>query len=206
MIDTLPFARLINQYKSDEEPAAYGIVPEVLLLIVLVASVVYGPIVLSGYLSYMALILWFFAAYLLFALALSNLKTMELLDKLTMPLTIVAIAYQIVNSLIHNDVGVFWSALLGGLIVGGLPWLLYQLSKGESIGGGDVKLAFAAGILLGWKLGLISLILFLILIVASALIIKIMIAPRRGNTQIGTGDIWLLSISACFIFGHLLLG
>lgn len=45
---------------------------------------------------------------------------------------------------------------IGLLAVSGFLWLLYQLSGGTAIGGGDVKLMGAAGLLLGWKLAIVA--------------------------------------------------
>ena len=40
--------------------------------------------------------------------------------------------------------------LIGLLCVSGFTWIIYQVSRGTAIGGGDVKLMAAAGLLLGW--------------------------------------------------------
>jgi prepilin signal peptidase PulO-like enzyme (type II secretory pathway) len=42
--------------------------------------------------------------------------------------------------------------LLGGLLVGGFFYGMFQFSKGRWIGGGDVKLGFLVGFLVGWKM------------------------------------------------------
>lgn len=52
---------------------------------------------------------------------------------------------------------------IGLLAVSGFLWLLYQLSGGTAIGGGDVKLMGAAGLLLGWKLAIVAFLLGCIL-------------------------------------------
>lgn len=48
---------------------------------------------------------------------------------------------------------------IGLVAVSGFLWILYQLSRGAAIGGGDVKLMGAAGLLLGWKLAIVAFIL-----------------------------------------------
>lgn len=52
---------------------------------------------------------------------------------------------------------------IGLLAVSGFLWILYQLSKGAAIGGGDVKLMGAAGLLMGWKLSVLAFLLGCIL-------------------------------------------
>ena len=52
---------------------------------------------------------------------------------------------------------------IGLLAVSTFLWILYQVSHGAAIGGGDVKLMGAAGLLLGWKLSIIAFLLGCIL-------------------------------------------
>lgn len=48
--------------------------------------------------------------------------------------------------------------LIGMLLVSGVLYLLYYFSNGSAIGGGDVKLMAACGLLLGWKLVIVAFI------------------------------------------------
>ena len=48
---------------------------------------------------------------------------------------------------------------LGGLIVGGFFYFLFMISRGRWIGGGDVKLGFSLGFLVGWKMSYLFLML-----------------------------------------------
>lgn len=49
--------------------------------------------------------------------------------------------------------------LIGMVCVSGFLYLLYLFTGGRGIGGGDIKLMFAAGLLLGWKHIILALIL-----------------------------------------------
>lgn len=49
--------------------------------------------------------------------------------------------------------------LIGMVCVSGFLLLLYLITKGRGIGGGDIKLMAAAGLLLGWKHIILALIL-----------------------------------------------
>lgn len=53
--------------------------------------------------------------------------------------------------------------LVGFLIVSGVLAVLYYVSKGRAIGGGDVKLMAVCGLLLGWKLIIMAFLLGCIL-------------------------------------------
>ena len=53
-----------------------------------------------------------------------------------------------------------WLEYIIGFFVVSIPLaLIYYISKGRAIGGGDVKLMAVAGLFLGWKLNLVALIL-----------------------------------------------
>ena len=50
------------------------------------------------------------------------------------------------------DFNNFFDYLIGFFIVSGFLLILYIITKGRAIGGGDIKLMAAAGLLLGWQL------------------------------------------------------
>lgn len=52
---------------------------------------------------------------------------------------------------------------IGLFAVSGFLWILYQISNGTAIGGGDVKLMGVAGLLIGWKLSILAFLLGCIL-------------------------------------------
>ncbi len=53
-----------------------------------------------------------------------------------------------------------WSQYVIGLIsVSGFLYIIYLLTKGRGIGGGDIKLMAACGLLIGWKLNILALVL-----------------------------------------------
>lgn len=69
-----------------------------------------------------------------------------------------------------------WTGLLGGAILFGLLLLIAVGSRG-GMGGGDIKLALAIGLALGWRLGLVSL--FLAFMVGGILAVAVLIRGRR---------------------------
>ena len=53
-----------------------------------------------------------------------------------------------------------WSQYVIGLVsVSGFLYILYITTNGRGIGGGDVKLMAACGLLIGWKLNILALVL-----------------------------------------------
>lgn len=69
--------------------------------------------------------------------------------------------------------------LIGMICVSGLLGILYLLSGGRAIGGGDIKLMFACGLILGWKL--ILLAFFLGCIIGSVVHIIRMSVKKAGR-------------------------
>lgn len=69
--------------------------------------------------------------------------------------------------------------LIGMICVSGLLGILYLLTGGRAIGGGDIKLMFACGLILGWKL--ILLAFFLGCIIGSVVHIIRMSVKKAGR-------------------------
>lgn len=58
-----------------------------------------------------------------------------------------------------NANGAWLEYVIGFFAVSLLLYLIYVISRGSAMGGGDVKLMAAAGLFLGWKLAIVALIL-----------------------------------------------
>ena len=75
-------------------------------------------------------------------------------------------------------------ALVGGLVGGGVLWLIgeayFRYSGQEGMGGGDVKMLAMIGAFLGWQLVLVTLVLSS---VAGSLIGLLVIAVKRGGMK-----------------------
>lgn len=74
----------------------------------------------------------------------------------------------------------FPSALLGSLIGGGFFALIVLSSRGRWMGGGDVKLGFLMGLILGWQHILVALFLAF---VGGALVGVFLIAGKKKNLK-----------------------
>lgn len=197
---SIPFVRWA--YPEDKKSDLNGlfqkrsILPELLLGVVLYASFNSWADTTQSVGSTVIYAVWAVIVFALFTLALTNIKTLMLPDAITRPLTIIIVVFQFLLAALTNDWGVLGSALLGGLIVGGIPFLLFQVSQGRWIGGGDVKLGFAAGLLLGWKIGLLC-VGFMVALTALSILIEYIsskFSKMKTPYRIGTGVLWVLSI------------
>ncbi|MBP7857625.1 MAG: prepilin peptidase [Candidatus Saccharimonadales bacterium] len=83
------------------------------------------------------------------ALGVYDYKWYILPDKLVFTLLGVAILQAAAMSILHREWRLLIDPALGGILLFGLFWLIYQISDGQGIGGGDVKLALPLGIIAG---------------------------------------------------------
>jgi prepilin signal peptidase PulO-like enzyme (type II secretory pathway) len=110
--------------------------------------------------NYLNLIYYLGVVYLLWIILVWDFKYMIIPDFLIITGIIATLIYQLYRIAFLDSNWLFLGELfLGGLLLGGFFGILYWFSKGKWIGGGDVKLGFWLGLLLGYKL-----IYFLLLI------------------------------------------
>ncbi|MFJ1775863.1 prepilin peptidase [Streptomyces anulatus] len=82
-------------------------------------------------------------------LAVVDRRVHRLPDPLTLPLTAAAVLLLGGAALLPGHAGSWTSGLLGGLALGGFYFLLFLINP-NGMGFGDVKLALALGVALGW--------------------------------------------------------
>lgn len=90
---------------------------------------------------------------LIYCLMTSALLTLSLIDWRTyeIPPGINAFLFILGVAAAELDRGKLLSHLAGMVCVSGFLGILYLISRGRAIGGGDIKLMFACGLILGWK-------------------------------------------------------
>ncbi len=92
--------------------------------------------------------LWLVSLVMLVALTVYDLRWMLLPNRIVFPLLGVAVVQVLLRSL-DNGADEILSSFGALLVAGGIFYILFQVSSGKWIGGGDVKLGFALGLLLG---------------------------------------------------------
>lgn len=95
------------------------------------------------------LVVWLLAAPVAVLLALVDRAVHRLPDRLTLPLAAGTAALLGGAALLPGHAGTWPSALLGGLVLGAGYFVLFLVNPG-GMGFGDVKLALALGVALGW--------------------------------------------------------
>ncbi|MEA5002010.1 MAG: prepilin peptidase [Christensenella sp.] len=136
-----------------------------------------GLYILSFYifgLSWMTLVAWAFVSVLIVA-SMIDIRTFEIPDGASIALLVIGIA-----CFFLPDTLLWWERLLGALCAAGPLLLIVLLSRGNAMGLGDVKLMAAAGLVLGWKLSLFSL---LAAVVIGAVVGVILIASKKKGRK-----------------------
>lgn len=98
---------------------------------------------------------------LLYALLFSALITLSVIDFRTYEIPLGINVFILALGLVRvvTDYTNWLGYAIGLLCVSGFLYIIYQATKGRGIGGGDIKLMAACGLLLGWKLTVLAFIL-----------------------------------------------
>jgi len=99
--------------------------------------------------SWWLLAIWLVELTLLIVMSVYDLRWMILPNRVMVPALGVAVVYAAVAAALSGDwTALGWSAV-AAVVAGGVFYLLAVLTKGRGMGGGDIKLAFVMGVLLG---------------------------------------------------------
>lgn len=133
---------------------------ELTTVILFVSSYLLWPLSLHGY-GLFDFIAWLFFLVGFIAIAIYDLRWFIVPNVIVYPLIILGFIYVAVNFLVFKGgASSLIHPLWGAVIISGTFYLLYQLSGGKWIGGGDVKLGFCLG-LISWGAVESLLVLFI---------------------------------------------
>jgi leader peptidase (prepilin peptidase) / N-methyltransferase len=126
------------------------------------------------------------------------------IDTKTIPnsLLIYILAVGIVSCFFNSEMP-FYEKLLG-IIAGGAPLLLINILSHGNMGWGDILFTSAAGLLLGWRLSLVSLF-FAFIIGAIIGIIYMLAAHKDRKSQIPFGPFLALGMITAVFLGNMLI-
>lgn len=97
------------------------------------------------------------------------------------------------------DLSAWQRHLIGAVCVSGVLTIIYEVSGGRAIGGGDVKLMFSCGLILGWKPIILSL--FLSCIIASVIHL-ILIHVKNAGKVLAMGPYLSVGIFIAALWGN----
>lgn len=152
------------------------------------------------------LIIWLVSLVGFMALIVYDLRWMLLPNKIVFPITGLAIIKVLGIALFFD--GGFQSiinAVLGLAIAGGIFYVLFQVSNGKWIGGGDVKLGFALGLLLGTPT-LALMMLFVASLLGTLIALPGLITKKLQRTSmLPFGPFLIIGTILVKLFGQTLL-
>ncbi len=151
--------------------------------------------------DYVSFALWLAVLSALILLALFDIKWMLLPNAILYPLIAVATAWVIVQGVFFGGgAQLIKDSVLGLAFVGGIFYLLFIVSKGKWIGGGDVKLGIFIGIFLGFYKSILAFILAFNL---AALIILplLLLGLLKRRTPIPFGPFLILATIISVLYG-----
>ena len=119
-------------------------------------------------------ILYMMCFSILTAIAVIDWRTYEIPVGLNIAILALGVAGTIADY--HN----VWYHLIGMVSVSGFLLLLYIVTRGRGIGGGDIKLMGAAGLLLGWKHIIFALVIGCII----GSVIHIILMKVKGRDRV----------------------
>lgn len=111
------------------------------------------------------------------AMSLYDIKWMLLPNELVYSFALATILWVMSRVLVvESSLAFIAGSIIGSVVFGGFFYIIYQVSNGKWIGGGDVRLGFILGLLLGWQRSIIGLTLAAYL--ATALILVLVILQK----------------------------
>ncbi len=119
-------------------------------------------------------------------------------DKFSIPAIILVVLF---NCLLGAST---FSMLLGGLALGGFFSLQFLVSRGQWVGGGDIRMGLLMGFLLGLPLGLVSLFLAYVLGAFGGLVLLVS-GHRSPQSHVPFGTFLAGATIITLIFGPLIL-
>jgi prepilin signal peptidase PulO-like enzyme (type II secretory pathway) len=135
------------------------------------------------------------------ALIVYDLKWMILPNKIVYVLIVLAVVQVIPKAIANGDASeVMTEAFWGFATIGGLFYGLFQVSKGKWIGGGDVKLAFMIGTLVGGPVNAL-LVLFISSVLGTLVSLPLMANKKlKISSRIPFGPFLLVATIIVYLF------
>lgn len=154
----------------------------------------------STKLDFIRLGFWLVILTMLIALAVYDARWLLLPDKVMLPLIGVSFGYVMVLAIVSRTPAVFVNYLAAAMVAGGVFYAIVFFSKGRAMGGGDIKLAFAMGLILGTQGTILAL--FLAFNLAALVGIGLIVAGVKGRKdQIPFGPFLVTATMVAFVFG-----
>lgn len=123
-------------------------------------------------------------------------------DRLLYPLGVIAVAQALVRiGIADNHLGVLLNMIAAVLVGGGIFYLIFQVSKGKWIGGGDVKLGWLLGLIVGTPARAV-LFIFIGSVLGSLVSLPLLVSGRlKRDSQVPFGPFLIIGAVITVLFG-----
>lgn len=187
--------------KFDDTPVAELLTPTLFVL-----SYLWWPFALHG-VGVFLFGLWLVFSVGFVALTIYDARWLMLPDRIVFPLLALAVAQVTILATYYHE---GWTAVIGAaagmLIIGGLFYLLFFISNGTWIGGGDVKLGAVLGLLAGGPMHSV-LLLFIASLGGLVFTLPQLATGKAGRrAQIPFGPFLILALIVVQLFGSSMVG
>ena len=141
---------------------------------------------------------------ILYCLCASALLALSVIDWRTKEIPVGFNIFILLLGLIRlvTDIGNWSQYVIGLFAVSGFLFLLHLITKGRGIGGGDIKLMAATGLLLGWQLNIIA---FLLGCVIGSIIHLSIMAIKKAGRELAFGPYLSAGVFVAMIWGEQLV-
>jgi prepilin signal peptidase PulO-like enzyme (type II secretory pathway) len=175
-------------------------VVEVVTSLLFILSYWYWPASITG-LEVQHFVVWLGFIVMFMALAVYDLHWFLLPNRVVYPLIIVATVETVVLALYGHQISLVLQPALGALVIAGTFWVLFQVSNGGWIGGGDVKLAVVLGLLAGTPVKAL-LVLFFSSVIGTICSIPLLLKGKSAmKLKVPFGPFLLAATVVVVLFG-----
>jgi leader peptidase (prepilin peptidase)/N-methyltransferase len=140
--------------------------------------------------------LFMLVVFAIVTLSFVDLKTFEIPIELNYFILGIGIIYTVINY------KVFYEHIIGAIVVSGFIAILIYATNGRAMGGGDCKLMFTCGLVLGWKLIIVA---FMIGCILGSIIHIARIKISKEDKVLAFGPYLAAGIYIAYVWGDSLL-
>ena len=188
------------RYCKQPISAQYPLV-ELITAVLFVVSYVYWPLVFGGQ-GTVLFVFWLLLLIGFVALAVYDLRWFLLPNRIIYPIYFLATLQILAVVIFFGGGGEFiLESLIGLSVGGGIFYVLFQVSRGKWIGGGDVKLGGILGMVLG-KADLALLMLFIASLIGSVIAAPLLITGKaKRGSKLPFGPLLIAATIIVRLFG-----
>jgi prepilin signal peptidase PulO-like enzyme (type II secretory pathway) len=156
-----------------------------------------GPVTVSNLVN---LVFWLVILVMLIVLAVFDKRWMILPDKVMLPLILVAFAAGLTQAVMERAPELLANYLAAAVVAGGVFYAIVFFSKGKAMGGGDIKLAFAMGLILGLQNTAVAMLIAFN--VAAIVGVTMIVTKKRSRKDlIPFGPFLVAATIVAYLFG-----